>query len=386
MTAAYMTRCVYLTFFGEYRGPRATRTSRRAAITIPLIVLAGFAVAGRRPASTIAPGLRRSSTFIEYIEPLRIETFDRGSPRAEFARRPRCSLLARLIGRIAAGRRRHGLPVLLAQRSVPQRPAPSATPVARAGYTFLVNKYYLDDLYTDVIVGGIKGPIARARLLGQPERDRRRRQRRGAAPAAARPLRLRRTSTRGSSTASSTARRGTGEAAARAPPHPDRSRAAVRARSCSVRSALLAPRPRHRRLTEGLDIDELVRRLGADPGGLPAARGRWSSCCSSRRRTRSAIKLVALLTTLGHARRRRRHPRPSSTTTTPTACSSRSTSSWIDVINSRYHVGIDGISLPLLVLSMFITRAVRHLLLEPLPRAAQPEGVPRPDAHPRGRA
>ena len=28
---------------------------------------------------------------------------------------------------------------------------------------------------------------------------------------------------------------------------------------------------------------------------------------------------------------------------------------WIDVINSRYHVGIDGISLPLLILSMFIT-------------------------------
>jgi NADH-quinone oxidoreductase subunit M len=28
---------------------------------------------------------------------------------------------------------------------------------------------------------------------------------------------------------------------------------------------------------------------------------------------------------------------------------------WIEVINSRYHVGIDGISLPLLVLSMFIT-------------------------------
>ena len=29
--------------------------------------------------------------------------------------------------------------------------------------------------------------------------------------------------------------------------------------------------------------------------------------------------------------------------------------SWIDVINSRYHMGIDGISLPLLILSMFIT-------------------------------
>ena len=28
---------------------------------------------------------------------------------------------------------------------------------------------------------------------------------------------------------------------------------------------------------------------------------------------------------------------------------------WIDVINSRYHMGVDGISLPLLALSMLIT-------------------------------
>ena len=28
---------------------------------------------------------------------------------------------------------------------------------------------------------------------------------------------------------------------------------------------------------------------------------------------------------------------------------------WIDVINSHYHIGVDGISLPLLVLSTFIT-------------------------------
>ncbi len=32
---------------------------------------------------------------------------------------------------------------------------------ARRGYAFLVNKYYLDDLYESVIVAGIKGPIAR---------------------------------------------------------------------------------------------------------------------------------------------------------------------------------------------------------------------------------
>jgi NADH-quinone oxidoreductase subunit L len=34
--------------------------------------------------------------------------------------------------------------------------------VARAGHRFLVEKYYFDRLYTDVIVGSIKGPIARA--------------------------------------------------------------------------------------------------------------------------------------------------------------------------------------------------------------------------------
>jgi NADH-quinone oxidoreductase subunit L len=34
--------------------------------------------------------------------------------------------------------------------------------LARAGYQFLVNKYYLDDLYEHVIVDGIRGPVARA--------------------------------------------------------------------------------------------------------------------------------------------------------------------------------------------------------------------------------
>ena len=33
-------------------------------------------------------------------------------------------------------------------------------PIARAGKHFLVMKYYLDVLYTDIIVGSIKGPIA----------------------------------------------------------------------------------------------------------------------------------------------------------------------------------------------------------------------------------
>ena len=59
--------------------------------------------------------------------------------------------------------------------------------------------------------------------------------------------------------------------------------------------------------------------------------------------------------------------------------------SWIDVINSRYHLGVDGISLPLLALSAFITVLVRHLLVEPLPGPVQPEGVPRAHPDPRSR-
>ena len=76
---------------------------------------------------------------------------------------------------------------------------------ARGGYTFLENKYYLDRLYTDVIAGGVKGPIARGAdwvnqnvIDGVVERRRR-----------GRPQGRRRsstaTSTRASSTASSTA-------------------------------------------------------------------------------------------------------------------------------------------------------------------------------------
>ena len=34
--------------------------------------------------------------------------------------------------------------------------------MARAGHRVLVEKYYLDRLYTDVIVGAVKGPIAKA--------------------------------------------------------------------------------------------------------------------------------------------------------------------------------------------------------------------------------
>ncbi len=44
MTAGYMTRCVWLTFFGEYRGHGHPHESPRL-ITGPLVILSGMAVA-----------------------------------------------------------------------------------------------------------------------------------------------------------------------------------------------------------------------------------------------------------------------------------------------------------------------------------------------------
>ncbi|MEE1564754.1 MAG: hypothetical protein V1249_07205, partial [Acidimicrobiales bacterium] len=38
----------------------------------------------------------------------------------------------------------------------------SRYPLAKMGHTFLVQKYYLDHLYTDIIAGGTKGPVAAA--------------------------------------------------------------------------------------------------------------------------------------------------------------------------------------------------------------------------------
>jgi NADH-quinone oxidoreductase subunit L len=43
LTAGYMTRCVYLTFFGKYRGHHHPHESPKA-ITIPLIILSILAI------------------------------------------------------------------------------------------------------------------------------------------------------------------------------------------------------------------------------------------------------------------------------------------------------------------------------------------------------
>jgi NADH-quinone oxidoreductase subunit L len=150
LTAAYMTRCVYLTFFGEYRGHGHPHESPKA-ITVPLIVLATFStIAGLANASWF--GIEK---FLDYIEPR--TAFPAGIYKPDFDV---------LLAAVSVGAALTAIAVVstyfFEKRRFGVKGLTERSGAAKAGHTFLLNKYYLDHLYTNTIVGGIKGPIARA--------------------------------------------------------------------------------------------------------------------------------------------------------------------------------------------------------------------------------
>ncbi len=146
MTAAYMTRCVYLTFFGRYRGHGHPHESP-PAITVPLIVLAVFSVGA---GFLNFPGFER---FFELTEN-RVFLLA-GVEHHSFEVFPAVVSSAVVLAGLAFGG------MLFFARHLP-RGVTARSGAARAGYSFLVNKYYLDHLYTGVVIGSIKGGIARA--------------------------------------------------------------------------------------------------------------------------------------------------------------------------------------------------------------------------------
>lgn len=158
MTAAYMTRVIWYTFFGEYRGHGEPHESPKI-MTVPLWILAGLAVVAgfaNLPAAVLSPfGLEglahRVQTYAEpavYLEPLGLS-------------HPDPSLSLALIGlALALG----GIAIAFAYFWLNLGPhgLTRSSRLARGGYGFLENKYFLDHLYTDIIIGTIKSPIARA--------------------------------------------------------------------------------------------------------------------------------------------------------------------------------------------------------------------------------
>ncbi len=164
MTAGYMTRAIWLTFFGDYRG-HAHPHENGARITGPLIALAvGAVFAGflNVPKQLPILGSRIGLTFEEWVEPAGIASFPKiahGKPSLSLA------IVATGLG-LTAGAIVYSYYKRL-YRIDRKATEYSDGPVAnnrlvRAGHTFLVEKYYLDHLYTGIIAGWTKGPLARA--------------------------------------------------------------------------------------------------------------------------------------------------------------------------------------------------------------------------------
>ncbi|HMG41236.1 MAG TPA: NADH-quinone oxidoreductase subunit L [Acidimicrobiales bacterium] len=157
MTAAYMTRVVYLTFFGEYRGHGHPHESG-PRIVAPLYILSGLAVVAgfaNLPAALSPDSVElRFEHFYEpkgaYF-PSVLPVFD--VPEFSWG----IAILSSLIGLIGIGLAYLWFWKGAGPHGITQRSRP-----ARAGFTLLENKYYFDRLYTDGIAGAFKGPIARA--------------------------------------------------------------------------------------------------------------------------------------------------------------------------------------------------------------------------------
>jgi len=158
MTAAYMTRTVYLTFFGEYRGHASSGGHPHESgprITVPLWILAVLGVTAglaNLPAALGPDAVElRFEHFYEPKAPyFPIENFS----HPEFSLG--IALAATAIGLIGVG-----AAYLWYWRGLGPHGITRRNRVARTGYTVLQNKYYFDWLYTDVIVAAFKGPIAR---------------------------------------------------------------------------------------------------------------------------------------------------------------------------------------------------------------------------------
>ncbi len=150
MTAAYMTRCVYLTFFGEPRGAAAHHHPHESPplIVVPLQVLAVLSVFA---------GLLNAPFFGELFGEWTSNSTVLGAGIAhhEFSLVAAALSIAVAFGGIATGYAYYWKGFRVGSLRHDRGPTGML-------YRLLVRKYYLDDLYEGLIVRGIREPIARA--------------------------------------------------------------------------------------------------------------------------------------------------------------------------------------------------------------------------------
>jgi NADH-quinone oxidoreductase subunit L len=185
MTTAYMTRATYLTFFGEPRGAAAhfvhgdhhadahdahahepvhasplpfAKTDSPGLIVVPLLILGFLAViSGYLNAAPFK--IHMFERWIESSIGLKIGEGGIPEPAAFEWVKALPSIALVLAGFLVS------LAICVQVFGKAHSPLQGLTRhnrVLRAGHSFLVNKYYLDDLYEKVIVHGIAHPIAAA--------------------------------------------------------------------------------------------------------------------------------------------------------------------------------------------------------------------------------
>jgi NADH-quinone oxidoreductase subunit L len=161
MTAAYMTRCIYLTFFGEPRGhaadPHHPPHESGPRILVPLYILAALAVVAgfaNLPAGGIFPD-GMALRFEHYVEPV-AAYFPGELPTFHHPHFSWWVAVVSTAWAVVAAGLAYAYWFLGRAHGVTER-----NRVARGGYVLLENKYYFDHLYTGVVAGGTKGPVAR---------------------------------------------------------------------------------------------------------------------------------------------------------------------------------------------------------------------------------
>jgi NADH-quinone oxidoreductase subunit L len=157
MTAAYMTRCVYLTFWGEPRGaaadPHHPPHESGPRIVVPLYILSGLAVVAglaNFPFAILGDGYK--VRFEHYVEP--VGAYFPTLPHPVFT--PWIAGVSLLMAALGIG-----LSLAYYYRGLFQG-AVDRYRLARWGHTVLVNKYYFDAVYVGGVARGVSGPIAKA--------------------------------------------------------------------------------------------------------------------------------------------------------------------------------------------------------------------------------
>ena len=363
---------------GVRRAARPRRSSdadeaRRPRLRPPRRTRAGRGGGARR---ATPPGAATRSRPTGTSATSRPSTTPSSSGRRRCCRSPSSALgLRRRLGRLRRA--------VHQARPPARRASPSARRRLRAGYLFLANKYYLDALYENVIVHGHRPPDRQGRVLGQPERHRRHRQRRRRGPAQRSASWSTATSTSGSSTARSTARA----------PWPPAAGAALRPvqsgkvnqygallfGAAAVGAIVLVHRQRVRRR---IDMDVITDQNWLLSVGTFLPLVGVLVMLFIPRGEELLHKQIALVTALATFARRHLHAHPVRLRPGRASCSSSPTSSGSRSSASNYTIGVDGISLPLYVLSSFITLAGDDLHVRRHARGREPEGVPDADARP----